>query len=157
MALGRYMVDAVVLEGRSPIELSRTHGVSQSWIYELVKRFREGGYSALEPRSRRPHSCPHQVQPEVETAILEVRRELIGAGHDAGAHTIAHHLVGRVERVPSVTTIWRVLSRHGLITPEPHKRPRCSFKRFEAELPNQMWQADSTHWTLADGSARSRF
>lgn len=152
MALGRYLVDAVVLEGRSPIELARSHGVSQSWVYELVARFREGGYSALEPRSRRPHSCPHQIAPEVEFAIVEVRRELVAAGHDGGAHSIAHHLVGRIEKVPSVTTIWRVLSRNGLITPEPHKRPRCSFKRFEAQLPNEMWQADSTHWQLADAS-----
>ncbi|HSS61627.1 MAG TPA: IS481 family transposase [Candidatus Limnocylindrales bacterium] len=146
------MVDAVVLEGRSPIELARTHGISQSWIYELVRRFREGGYPALEPRSRRPHSCPHQVRPHVEAAVLELRRQLLAAGHDAGAHSIAHHLAGRVEKVPSVATIWRILSRHGLITPEPQKRPRSSFKRFEAQLPNEMWQADSTHWQLADGS-----
>ena len=63
MGLGRYMVDAVVLEGRSPTELARTHGISRSWINELVARFRLGGYPALEPASRRPRSCPHQVGP----------------------------------------------------------------------------------------------
>ncbi len=51
-----------------------------------------------------------------------------------------------------MATIWRILSRHGLITPQPHKRPRCSFIRFEAAIPNELWQADSTHWQLADGS-----
>lgn len=151
MALGRYMVDAVVLEGRSPIELARTHGISQSWIYELLARYRQGGYPALEPRSRRPRSCPHQLGAEVQAAILELRGELVAAGHDAGAHTIAHHLVGKVDKVPSVATIWRVLRRAGLVTPQPQKRPRSSFKRFEAELPNEMWQADATHWLLADG------
>ncbi len=85
-------------------------------------------------------------------AVLELRQELMAAGYDAGALTIAHHLVGRVDRVPSRATIWRILSRRGLIVPEPHKRPRSSFKRFEAELPNEMWQADATHWLLADGS-----
>ena len=50
MGLGRYMVDAVVLEGRKPSELARAHGISQSWIYELVDRFRRGGYPALEPK-----------------------------------------------------------------------------------------------------------
>ena len=152
MGLGRYVVDAVVLEGRSPTELARSHGLSRSWINELVARFRQGGYPALEPGSRRPRSCPHQVGPEVQAAVLELRQELIAAGHDAGALTIAHHLVGRVDRVPSRATIWRILSRQGLIVPEPHKRPRSSFKRFEAELPNEMWQADATHWLLADGS-----
>lgn len=152
MSVGRYMVDAVVFEGRSPIELARSHGISQSWIYELVARYRQGGYPALEPRSRRPRSCPHQVNIEVQAAIVELRRELFAAGHDAGADTIAHHLAGRVANVPSVATIWRILRRQGLITPQPHKRPRSSFKRFEAELPNEMWQADATHWRLAGGS-----
>ena len=152
MGLGRYMVDAVVLEGRSPTELARTHGITRAWIYKLIARYRQGGYPALEPRSRRPRSCSHQVGSEVEAAITQLRRELAEAGHDAGAHTIAHHLAGRVEKVPSVATIWRVLRRQGLITPQPHKRPRSSFKRFEAQLPNEMWQADATHWLLADGT-----
>ena len=152
MGLGRYMVDAVVLEGRSPIALARSHGISQSWIYELVARYREGGYAAIEPRSRRPQSCPHQVGLEVQAAILELRRQLLESGLDAGAQTIAHHLTGRVDKQPSEATIWRVLRRAGLVTPQPHKRPRSSFKRFEADLPNEMWQADATHWLLADGT-----
>src|SRR5260370_36205475 len=148
MALGRYMVDAVVLEGRSPIELARAHGISQSWIYELVARCRAGGYPALEPGSRRPRSCPHQVGVEVEAVILELRHELLAGGLDAGAQTIAHHLAGRVEKPPSVSTVWRILRRAGLVTPQPHKRPRSSFKRFQAELPNQMWQRHDHHWFL---------
>jgi len=151
MGLGRYVVDAVVREGRSPTELARSHGISRTWVYELVKRFRAGGYEALEPRSRRPKRCPHQFGPEVEAIVLLLRGQLAAAGHDAGAATIAHHLARAGAPVPAVSTIWRILSRHGLITPEPHKRPRSSFVRFEAELPNQMWQTDATHWALADG------
>lgn len=152
MGLGRYVVDAVVLEGRSPSELAKSHHLSRSWIYELVARYRAGGYAALEPRSRRPRSCAHQVPPRVQNAVLRLRHELSDAGHDAGAQTIAHHLARRVAKVPSVATIWRILCRHGLITPQPHKRPRSSFIRFEAQLPNELWQTDTTHWSLADGS-----
>jgi transposase InsO family protein len=54
--------------------------------------------------------------------------------------------------VPSVATIWRVLSRRGFVVPEPHKRPRSSWRRFCAELPNECWQADTTHWSLSDGT-----
>jgi Xaa-Pro aminopeptidase len=50
-----------------------------------------------------------------------------------------------------VATIWRILKRHGLITPQPQKQPKSSFIRFEADLPNEMWQGDFTHWQLADG------
>lgn len=152
MGRARYLVDAVVVGGQSPNQLARSHPISRSWLFELLRRFREGGYPAIEPRSRRPHSCSHQVGPEAERAILALRQELTAAGDDAGAQSIAHHLAGRFEPVPSVTTIWRILKRHGLITPQPHKRPRCSFIRFEAQHPNEMWQCDSTPWQLANGS-----
>jgi transposase InsO family protein len=152
MERARYLVEAVVVGGQSPNQLARSHSISRSWLFELLRRFREGGYAALEPRSRRPHSCSHQVGPQVQAAILALRQELIAAGDDAGPQSIAHRLPGRVEQVPSVTTIWRILKRHGLISPQPHKRPRSSFIRFEAQLPNQMWQCDATPWQLADGS-----
>lgn len=153
MALARYLVEAVVLEGRSITELTRSHGVSRFWIYKLLARYWEGGYPALEPRSRRPRSCPHQTAPEVEAEIVRLRQELAEAGFDAGPQTILHHLQGRVPKLPSPATIWRLLKRRGLISPQPHKRPRCSFVRFEADLPNQMWQCDATSWQLADGSS----
>jgi Integrase core domain len=37
------------------------------------------------------------------------------------------------------------------VVPQPQKRPRSSLIRFCAELPNEMWQADLTHWSLAGG------
>ena len=150
--LGRYIVDAVVIEHHSPTQLARDHGISRRWIHELVKRFHEGGYPALEPRSRRPHSCPHQTPADVQELIIQLRRELAGDGHDAGPETIAQHLIGRVVKPPSVATISRILKSSGLVTPQPHKRPKSSFIRFEAKLPNETWQADATPWQLADGS-----
>jgi len=58
----------------------------------------------------------------------------------------------RLGSAPSRSTIWRILKAQGLITPEPHKRPKSSWNRFQAELPNQLWQADATHWRLANGA-----
>jgi transposase InsO family protein len=75
-----------------------------------------------------------------------------GVALDPAGMQLAHHLRERVANVPSVATIWRILKRHGEITPQPQKRPTSSFIRFEAALPNQMWQGDTTHWRLADGT-----
>ena len=50
-----------------------------------------------------------------------------------------------------MATIWRVLSRRGFVIAQPHKRPRSSWRRFVADLPNEVWQVDITHWLLADG------
>jgi transposase InsO family protein len=152
--LARYVVDAVILEGRSAREVAQAHGISKSWIYELIGRYRQGGYEGLEPRSRRPRSCKHETPAETVQAILGLREQLQRDGHDCGPATIAYHLAQQAgdERVPSVCTIWRILRREGLIVPQPQKKPRSSLIRFQAELPNEMWQADITHWRLADGT-----
>jgi transposase len=105
MALGRYVVDAVLFGGRSPTELARSHGISRSRIYQLIARYREGGYEALEPRSRRPRSCSRAAAPEIQNAIVRLRQELADAGHDCGPHTIAHHLRLELGTAPSVATI----------------------------------------------------
>ncbi|MGH2555322.1 MAG: IS481 family transposase [Actinomycetota bacterium] len=152
MDLARYVVDAVVLEGRSYREVARAHGVSKSWVGKLVGRFREGGYEAIRSRSRAARMIPHRTPAEVEDEIVALRKDLTEQGLDAGAETIRYHLALRRGDVPSVSTIWRVLRRRGFVTPQPHKRPKSSWIRFEARLPNERWQSDVTHWTLADGS-----
>jgi transposase InsO family protein len=152
MDLARYVVDAVVLEGRSYREVARAHGVSKSWVGKLVGRYREGGYGAIEPRSRAAKRVPHRVPDEVEDEIVGLRKELAELGLDAGACTIHYHLGLRRAQVPSVSTIWRVLRRRGFVVPQPHKRPRSSWMRFEAKLPNECWQSDVTHWRLGDGT-----
>ena len=152
MDLARYVVDAVVLEGRSCREVARAHGVSKSWVAKLVGRFRSGGYEAIEPRSRAPKRVPRRTTPELEEEVVALRKELSDLGVDAGAQTIHYHLARRHERVPSVSTIWRVLRRRGFVIPQPHKRPRSSWVRFQAQLPNECWQSDVTHWCLADGT-----
>jgi transposase InsO family protein len=152
MDLARYVVEAVVLEGRSYREVARAHGVSKSWVGKVVGRFREGGYEAIAPRSRAPRTIPHRTPAELEDEIVALRKELTDLGVDAGAATIAYHLGLRREQVPSISTIWRVLRRRGFVVPQPHKRPRSSWIRFEAALPNECWQSDVTHWRLADGS-----
>src|ERR1700694_4741548 len=150
MGVERYVIEAVVRDCRSHREVANSAGVSKAWVTKLVARYREGGEPALEPRSRRPKSCAHAVSQDMQDAIIELRRDLDAAGYDSGPHSIAHHLRLRFHDIPSVATIWRILKRHGLITPQPQKRPRSSFIRFEAALPNEMWQGDFTQ--LANGS-----
>jgi transposase InsO family protein len=152
VAKARYLVEAHLVEGRSVAELAATHNVHRSWIYKLLARYREGGYEALEPRSRAPRRSPNATPEEVVRVVGPRRAPGRARGHDCGAQTIAHHLARQeMGSVPSVSTIWRILRREGLVVPQPQKRPRSSLIRFEAELPNEMWQTDITHWRLAGG------
>src|SRR6266511_2839328 len=150
MDLARYVVDAVVLEGRSYREVARGLGVSKSWVGKLVGRFRAGGYAEIQPRSRAAKRIPHRTPDAIEDEIVALRKELADQGLDAGALTIHYHPSLTRDRVPSISTIWRVLRRRGFVTPQPHKRPRSSWVRFEARLPNECWQSDVTHWRLGD-------
>ncbi|GAA2643425.1 hypothetical protein [Streptomyces vastus] len=80
---------------------------------------------------------------------VRISKELTEQGLDAGPETIAWHLQQHHLRV-SRATISRHLTAHGLVLPAPRKRPRSSYIRFQAELPNETWQADFTHDRLAD-------
>jgi transposase InsO family protein len=152
MSLARLVVTAVRVEGRSKSEVAREYRVSRRWVQELVKRFDAEGEAGLVPRSRRPRSSPQRTPERVEQEVVELRKQLADQGLDAGAHTIAYHLHQRHGAAPAPATIWRILSRRGFVTPQPHKRPRSSYVRFQAELPNERWQADLTHWRLAGGA-----
>lgn len=151
MQLARFLVEAIVLGKQSPNQLARDYPISRSWLFELLARYRREGRSGLEPRPRRRVATNQVAQPVVD-AILELRAELSAAGLDAGPQTLLHYLAQRFDKPPSRVTVWRVLKRHGLITPEPHKRPKASYVRFQAELPNELWQTDATEWHLADST-----
>lgn len=91
------------------------------------------------------------MDPGLADEIVALRANLLDQGLDAGALTIHWHLARRHGAVPSVSSVWRVLRRRGLVTPQPQKRPRSALVRFQAELPNECWQSDMTHWTLSGG------
>ena len=151
MDKGRFLIETHLRTGRPLAELARAHGVHRSWLYKLLARYRAEGDAGLEPRTRRPLHSPTRIAGEWEDEIVLLRKELVDLGVDAGAVTIQSHLARRHQTVPSVSTIWRVLKARGFVTPQPRKRPRSSIIRFAAELPNECWQADVTHVSLAEG------
>jgi transposase InsO family protein len=127
-------------------------GIGRQHLQRLLRRYRDGGLEALGPRSRRPRTSPGRTSDGVRDRIVALRAELVASGLDAGPVTIAWHLGREGHSVPSTSTIRRVLHAAGLIVPEPRKRPRSSWIRFEASAPNELWQSDFTHWRLADGT-----
>jgi transposase InsO family protein len=152
MGMPQLIVTAVLVEGRSKSEVARQYGVSRRWVITLVQRYLAEGDIGLQARSRRPLTSPQRTGQAIEDEIIAVRKELDRDGHEAGAATIAFHLEQRHGSAPAVSTIWRILSQRGFITPQPHKRPKSSYLRFAAEQPNERWQADITHWRLAEGT-----
>ena len=148
MTLNRLLITSVVVENRPVRDVAAQYGVSESWLFELMARYKAEGEAAFEPRSRRPASSSTAIPAETVEVILELREKLTATGLDAGPDTIAWHLEHHHSVVVSRATISRYLARHGLVVPEPKKRPKSSYIRFQAEMPNETWQADFTHYRL---------
>jgi transposase InsO family protein len=150
----RRLVITAVLAGRSQSQVARTYGVSQGWISRLMARYRLDGPAAFQPRSRAPGTSPGATPTATVELVLRLRKRLGEAGLDAGADTIGWHLAHHHGTTVSRATINRILIRAGAITPDPSKRPKSSYVRFEAEMPNECWQSDFTHYRLTgrDGS-----
>jgi transposase InsO family protein len=148
----RRLVITAVLAGQSQSEVARTYGVSQGWISRLMARHRSEGDAAFEPLSRAPRSSPGATPPQTVDLVLRLRKQLSESGLDAGADTIGWHLTHHHATVLSRATINRILVRFGAVTPDPSKRPKSSYIRFEADQPNETWQSDFTHYRLADGT-----
>jgi transposase InsO family protein len=154
MSINRLLITAVVIEKRPVRQVAAQYGVSRSWLYELLARYRHEGEAAIDPRTRRPHACPTATAAEVVTLIVEIREKLVATGLDAGPDTIAWHLQHHLGHTVSRATVARYLTKQGLVVAEPKKRPKSSYIRFAAEQPNECWQADFTHYRLTRPDGR---
>jgi transposase InsO family protein len=152
MSKARLVITAVTMEKRPVSEVAKSYGVARSWIYKLLARYEAEGEAAFEPRSRRPRTSPPATGPGTVELIVRLRKELAGQGLDAGPQTIAWHLEQHHQLKVSPATVSRTLARNGLVIPDPSKRPKSSCIRFAAEMPNECWQSDFTHYPLAGGT-----
>ena len=154
MTSTRLLITAMVVENRPVREVAATYAVSTSWLYELLARYRREGEAVFEPRSRRPKTNPNATPAEVVDLLVRLRKELTDQGLDAGPETICWHLAHHHHITVARATVARHLTARGLITPEPKKRPKSSYIRFEASMPNETWQADFTHYRLTRPDGR---
>jgi len=111
-----------------------------------------------QPRSRRPKTSPGQTPPGVEAEVIRLRGEL---SPDNGADMIVAELRKIAARdgwarrglaVPHRSTVSKILKRNGLVTPQPRKRPKSSFRRFAYARPRDCYQVDATAVRLAGGA-----
>jgi transposase InsO family protein len=129
-------------------EVCRRYGISRDTFYAYRRRYQADGLAGLEPRSRRPRSCPHQTRPDVEDLVVELRVQR----PRWGARKIRAELVRRgLAAVPAVSTVHAILRRHSLIGDQGRRR-QLALRRFERPVPNDLWQIDATQVALADKS-----
>lgn len=129
------------------------HGISRKSFYELRKRAKAEGPSAvLEPRTRRPKSSPSALSDEVKAQAVAVRAALEASGLDHGPISVHDKMrsMGLIQ-VPSTASLARIFREAGVARHEPKKRPRSAWRRFVYPAPNACWQLDGTEYVLTGG------
>jgi transposase InsO family protein len=138
-------------------EWCRVSGVDRRTFYRHRARIEAEG--SWQPRSRRPLTSPGATPGEVADQIVRLRGELApGNGADAiiaalGEVAAREGWAQRGWRVPHRSTVNKILRRQGLVTPQPAKRPRSSFRRFAYARPRDCYQIDATEVKLSTGEA----
>jgi putative transposase len=154
------LMDATIAAGVKIGNVTRwceLNGVDRRTFYRHRQRIEaEGGWV---PRSRRPQSSPGATPAEVADQVVRLRGEL---APDNGADAIIAELrqvaardgwERRGLRVPHRSTVNKVLKRAGLVTAQPQKRPKSSWRRFSYARPRDCYQIDATEVKLATGEA----
>lgn len=140
---------AAINDGESVAGAARRYGVSRQRAYKIKRRWDADGDSGLLPRSRAARTIANRTDAVLASRIVELRKQLEKDGPDAGAESIAAGPEREGVGPPANSAIHRILVSAGLVRPEPGKRPKASYTRFEASLPDELWQSDFTHWPIA--------
>ena len=147
----RYRAVLEVQAGVPVTEVAERFGVSRQAVHRWVGWYRDEGLDGLADRSHRPHAHPMQTSAEVEAAICEMRR-----AHPRWGQRRIEFELGRngcPGPIPSMSTIYRVLVRHGLVDAVPRRRRREDYRRWQREVPMELWQMDIVGGIqLADGT-----
>jgi putative transposase len=141
--------------GANIAALCREHGISRKTGYKWIERYDEGGLSALEDMSRRPHTSPLQVSGDVVADVVQLR-----VAHPTwGSKKLAEILRRKYgSEAPSKRTVARILVRSGLVQQSRRRRqsPEVHFgpPTVQPKTPNDLWTADFKGWWLAASGER---
>ena len=146
----RYHAVMEVISGAPVAEVGRRYGVSRRAVHGWLGRYEREGLAGLADRSHRPAHQPRQLDAGIEALICQLR----GSHPRWGPRRLLFELgKAKVRPLPSRSTIYRVLVRHGVVAARKRKRRRQDYKRWQREEPMQLWQLDITGSVfLADGT-----
>jgi len=140
------------LAGRSVKDICQALARSEVWFRKWWRRYLELGAEGLFDLTRANHQVARRIPPELEETILAIRRRLEGhTGPGAryrlvGASAILAELKAlHLRPLPSLSTINRVLQRHGITLPRvrlARPLPRQPYPSPQAERSNQLHEVD---------------
>lgn len=123
-------------------ELCRLFGISRKTGYKWYSRYEAEGAVGLRSRSSAPHTSPQRIEPDVATALLELRRTHPTWG--------PRKLLAVLERTepdrdwPAASTVGDLLKREGLVQSRRRRRHATPTTQPFADCvePNDTWCID---------------
>jgi transposase InsO family protein len=133
---------ARLIDGEAMTDVCRDFGISRKTGYKIFDRYKEHGLEALTDRSRRPVRYANQLPQQIESLIVNFKRNKPHWGARKIRELLVRHLAGDI-RVPAKSTIHAVLDRHGLVKRAGRKRNHAHGTPLsDATAPNALWCAD---------------
>jgi putative transposase len=141
---------ARLLDGEKMAVLCREFDISRKTGYKIFNRYRDCGLEGLTDRSRRPYRQANQLPFQIESLIVQLKRE-----HPTwGAPKIRDRIKRRHTDIqpPAISTVHAVLDRHGLVTRRRKRGYRAEGTVLSRpDQPNDLWCADyKGEFMLAD-------
>jgi putative transposase len=141
---------ARLLDGEKMALLCREFDISRKTGYKIFNRYKDCGLEGLTDRSRRPYRQANQLPFQIETLIVQLKREY----PPWGAPKIRDRIKRRHADIqtPAISTVHAVLDRHGLVTRRRRRGHRAEGTTLsKPDQPNELWCADyKGEFMLAD-------
>ena len=135
-------------ENQTIAEVADRYGVHRSWVYRLKARYDDDRRGRVRTALTAP---AHHAERDLARHRRAGAAAPQGAGRGRSRRRRGHHrwhLEHHHQMALSRATVHRILVRNSQVVPDPSKRPKSSYLRFEAEQPNETWQSDFTHYRL---------
>jgi transposase InsO family protein len=138
------------------IPFSRRTRLSRSTIASWIRRYQESGgkLESLQPAGRNDRGRVRALDEETIAALLSLRREMPKAAVPSLIATMKERYLIKPGVTLSPATVYRLLHKEGLIRPE--ESPAIDRRKFEAELPNDIWQSDAMHGPMVMDAGKRR-
>jgi len=141
-------------EGVPVSEICALARIPRRTFYNWLSRYREGGVDGFADRLRRPNTI-HRTPDETANQVIALRKETGWC-----PHRIAGYLRRNDVDVCHMT-VYRILCREGLNHPLEKPRVKRTYRRWQREHPNSLWQCDlklaDARWLISILDDHSRF
>lgn len=131
--------------GESPKSIYTSLGRSKGWFFKWVKRYKTGGDQWFKDHSRQPLCSPNKTPDEIEKIICLTRKRLQEKSLFCGPQAISWQLKDDgINQLPSISTIKRILKKHGLNSKGngPYKPKGKKYPEIAAKRVNDVQQFD---------------